>query len=197
MTIHEKTLEQIFVSKVRVKALKFFMLNPTKSIHLRGAVREFEEEINAVRRELLRLESAKLLIAEDKGNRKYFRLNLEHPFINELMGLFHQAHGLGGEIVENIKALGDIHFAFLTSAYTKGFYYGMQVVDLVIIGQVEMDVLDHLIKKYEQESGRDIHYTVLKPSEYTVRKRRSDQFLIDLMMQDIVMLHGSREELIR
>ena len=44
-------------------------------IHLRGAVREFNEEINAVRRELNRLEEAKILLTEKRGNRKYFVLN--------------------------------------------------------------------------------------------------------------------------
>lgn len=197
MKVRRHSLESLFVSKVRLKALRFFCLNYHRTIHLRAAVREFDEEINAVRRELMRLESAKLLKTETKGNRKYFRINLEHPFTNDLISMFHQTYGLGGAIVENAKRLGDIDFAFLTPAYTKGFYYGDHIIDLVIVGVVHMDVLDELVSKYQTHEGREIHYTILKPSEYAIRKRRKDQFLFDSVVQDIVMLLGNHESLIR
>jgi DNA-binding transcriptional ArsR family regulator len=94
MNSREKSLELLFVSKVRIKALKYFLLNPTTQIHLRAAVRQFDEEINAVRRELMRFEKMGLLKVESKGNKKYFKLNLDHPFINELLGIVHKSSGL-------------------------------------------------------------------------------------------------------
>jgi len=180
-----------------VKALEYFFLNPTFPIHLRGAVREFKEEINAVRRELLRLEQSNLVEVESKGNKKYFKLNLTHPFVYELMGIVHKSFGLGGELVENAKKLGNVDFAVLTPAYTRGVYYGNQVIDLAIVGTVDLKVLEDIVKKYEHKLGREIHYTVLRPSEFQVRRRRKDEFIINLMIQDIVMLIGKYEDFIR
>lgn len=197
MINREKTLEDIFVSKVRVKALRYFLLNPTRPLHLRGAVREFKEEINAVRRELMRLEHVKILETESKGNRKIFRLNILHPFVTQLMGLFHQTYGLGGEIISLQKRIGEIQFAVFTSAFTQGTYIGDQKIDLVLIGVLDMSIVEKVIAEYELKTGREVHYTVMRPSEFELRKRRKDQFIVDLLVQEMVMLIGSHEEFIK
>jgi hypothetical protein len=193
-----KALEHLFISKVRIKALKYFTLNPDRPIHLRGAVREFNEEINAVRRELSRLEETKIVTSENKGNRKYFVTNVEHPFYNELVALFHKTYGLGGEILANLKKLGDVEFALLTPAFTKRLYANMagQIIDLVIIGTIDMQVIEDIVYKVQNEVGREIHYMIMKPSEFQIRKRRSDQLVIDLILQDNIMLVGKKEEFV-
>lgn len=197
MNQNKKALEFLFVSKVRLKALEFFFLNPTSQIHLRGAVREFEEEINAVRRELMRLEEAGLINVEAQGNRKYFKLNLENPLFSDLVSLIHKSYGIGAEIIENQKKLGKIEFALLTSSYTKGTYIGDQVIDLAIVGEPNLDALESIIKKYEANNGKEIHYTVLKSTEFHIRKRRKDDFLTNLMIQDLTMLIGRYEDFVR
>ena len=191
-----KTLEKLLISKVRIKALRYFMLHPGQPIHLRAAVRAFHEEINAVRRELERLESVKILTTERKGNRKYFQSNLDHPYFDGLMTLMHKAYGLGGEIVLQQKKLGNIEFAMLTNAYTKNVRQGMYVVDLMIVGEIEMSELSELVNRNEEKLGREIHYTVLKPSEFLLRKRRKDPFVMELLLQPKIMLVGQQEQLI-
>jgi hypothetical protein len=195
MSLTVKTLEHLFISKVRIKALQYFLMNPEKSIHLRGAVREFKEEINAVRRELTRLEATKLIKVEAKGYRKYFELNGEHPLVSELICIFHKSYGLGGEILNNSKKLGDIEFAFLTPSYTKGIFMGIQIIDMVVVGSVDLRLLDEIVTKTQYETNKEIHYMVLKPSEFLLRKRRKDQLITDLLMQDIVLLIGNPDEL--
>jgi hypothetical protein len=46
----------IITSKVRIKILELFFSNIREIYHVRGIVREITEEINAVRRELAKLE---------------------------------------------------------------------------------------------------------------------------------------------
>lgn len=173
------------------------MLNPDRPMHLRAIVRELKEEINAVRRELLRLEKSKIITSETHGNKKVFLTNLQHPFFSVISAMFHKTYGLGGAILNKLGDLGDIEFVFLTPAYTKGFYFGTQVIDLVIVGVVDLKSLQLIIDEIQTEEGREIHYTILKPSEFELRKRRQDLFLKDLLIQDIVMIVGSRESLIR
>ncbi len=192
-----KTLEHLFISKVRIKTLEYFLLNPTESIHLRGAVREFNEEINAVRRELTRLEELKLVTVEDKGNRKYFTLNLDHQFIPELTSLFHKSYGLGAEIINNKSKLGNVTFAFLTPYFTRDFAFGQNLIDLVIIGKVDLPTLERLVSKAQEKRKREIHYTVMSESEFQTRKRRGDSFILDLLIQDNCMLIGNVSNLIQ
>ena len=49
-------LKKLFISKVRIRILEQYMLDMNAAFHVRGLVRTLEEEINAVRRELLNLQ---------------------------------------------------------------------------------------------------------------------------------------------
>jgi hypothetical protein len=86
----QKAVEYLFISKVRIKIVRLFFLHPDVAYHIRGVVREIGEEINAVRRELLRLEQIKLLKSERKGNRLYFVLQMDFPFFDELLSIMYK-----------------------------------------------------------------------------------------------------------
>lgn len=192
-----QTLESLFVSKVRIKVLNYFITNPDTSIHLRGAVREFEEEINAVRRELARLEESNFITSESKGNRKYFKLNVEHPFYSEIASMFHKSFGLGIEIVTNAAKIGEVEFAFFTPFFTKKIPSSGQVIDLVLVGNIDLSYLEEMVKNFQYKSGREVHYMVLKSAEFLIRKRRRDQFVNDLMTMDNTVLIGNAEDLVK
>ena len=153
-------------------------------------------EINAVRRELQRLEECKILRTEKRGNRKYFSLNLNHTFFPELMAIMHKSYGLGGDIVRNHNKIGELDFAILTSSYTRGVRLGAHDVDLVIVGQVNLEVLADIVSKAEKSLSREINYTVLKKSEFELRKKRRDNFVLDMLLGTKVLLVGSQDDLV-
>lgn len=196
MSNPKKYLDQLFISKVRIKALEYFFAHPDKPIHLRGAVRELDEEINAVRRELERMEEIKLLIGEKQGNRKYFHINPDFVFYNEFAGMMHKSSGLGGEILTNERKLGEIDFALLTQRYTHRKPFGTHNVDLVVIGDIDLKALDSIVTKEEQRSKTQIHYTVLSHSDFELRRRRRDAFVLELFSQEILMLVGNKQDFI-
>jgi hypothetical protein len=196
MSNPRKYLDQLFISKVRIKAIKHFFMSPDEPIHLRGAVRELNEEINAVRRELARMESIHLLVAEQRGNRKYFRLNPDFVFYDELLGLVFKTFGLGGEIITNAKKIGDIKYALLTQSYTHHRPQGSHPVDLVIVGQVDLNELGEIVAKEEKRLDREIHYTVLGLADFETRRHRRDTFVQELMLQNRVMLIGNSVDFI-
>lgn len=65
-------LEDIIISRVRVKILTLFLTRPNRIYHVREVVRQISEEINAVRRELAHLEKAGLVAKERRANRLYY-----------------------------------------------------------------------------------------------------------------------------
>jgi predicted nucleotidyltransferase len=193
----KKTLDNLLVSKVRVKTLKYFFFNPDVPIHLRGAARELNEEINAVRREMNRMEDVKLLKSEKRGNRKYFSLNFDHPFFNELLSLVHKTFGLGGAITRHENKIGDIEYAILTRSYTRGIRMGTHDVDLVVVGDIELAFLSDLVEKEEDRIEREINYTVLTNKEFKLRKKRRDNFVMELLLSSKTIVLGDEEELLR
>lgn len=189
-----KSLDALFISKVRIKVLKYFIFNPDTPIHLRGGVRELKEEINAIRRELSRLEEIQFVKSENRGNRKYFTLNHEFPMLDELIAMFHKSFGLGGAIVKNSNQLGNVKFAILTEAFTKGVELNSKI-DLVLVGDVNLELLATIVAEAEAKLGREVHYTVLKETEFVLRKKRRDAFVMDIMLNNKVFLLGKSQDL--
>lgn len=186
-----KYLDHLFISKVRIKALQYFFFNK-EPIHLRAAVRELNEEINAVRRELSRMAEIGLLTLDSRGNKKYFMMNPDFLFYEELLSMMHKSFGLGGEIVRLGSKLGQIQFAVITQGFTRNQPYGSHAMDLIVVGDnVDMNEIDSLVTKEEQKMKRHINYTVLSPRDFDIRKKRRDPFMMELLMQERVMLIGS------
>ncbi len=73
------SLNDIITSKVRIEILELFFSDVKELYHVRGIVREIKEEINAVRRELEKMEKAGILKKEPRGNRVYYYLRPDHP----------------------------------------------------------------------------------------------------------------------
>jgi hypothetical protein len=192
----KKAVEYLFISKVRIKIIRLFFLHPDAPYHIRGIVREISEEINAVRRELLRLEQIKLLKSERKGNRLYFILQSTFPFYQELLSIVYKTFGLGGEIIRCHKELGEVKYVFLTRSYTRGIRSNGQNIDLVIIGKANIPALSAAVQRAERQTGREINYTVFKDSEFILKKKRKDAFVLEVLQGSKVMLIGDEDDLV-
>jgi hypothetical protein len=191
-----KGLNSLFISKVRIKAIKYFLFNPDVPIHLRGAVRDFKEEINAVRREMSRLEEIGFIESKSQGNRKYFLLNQDYPFLPELLGIFHKSFGLGGAIMQSLDKLGDVEFIVLSGTFTNFIKPSTHNVDMVVVGEVNVDELNSIVDDAEKKLGRQINYTVMKSTEFQLRKKRRDTFIMELLVGNKIFLVGKNEDLI-
>jgi hypothetical protein len=175
--------------------LKYFLFNADIPIHLRGLVREVQEEINAVRRELSRLEEIGFVRSEVRGNRKYFLLNRDFAYVDELLGIFHKSFGLGGSILKNLNSLGEVEFAVLTGSFTTFSTPDPNIIDLVMVGNIDIDALTEIVQEAEKKLNREINYTVLKSSEFILKKKRRDAFIMQLLMVPKIMLAGNINDL--
>lgn len=189
-------LDTLFISKVRVKILQLFFSNPNERFHIRGVVREINEEINAVRRELLRLEGISLLAAEKKGNRIYYSLKTDFALYSEISSMIHKTTGLGEEVLSSINDLGEVSYVILTRSYLIGTHDHHEEIDLLVIGDIDMDALSALIQRAERRTEREINYAVLKESEFVLRKKRKDPFLLELLVGRKIVIYGNEDELV-
>lgn len=188
-------LKDIFVSEVRVKILKIMMLNPTKQYHVRALVREVGTEINAVRRELSRLTNMGLLRRRQSSNRIYYTVDTNSLYYPELLSLVAKETHIGIDIINNAKYLGNIKYVILSRAYLRGRVSTVLDVDLFIVGSVNLDVIERIVKSEQLRVGRDFNYSVMGEEEFIFRKRRNDQFIAKVLSQSRTMLIGDEEEL--
>lgn len=183
-------LDKFFISKVRVKILKLFLLNVNNNYHVREIVRQVNEEINAVRRILSELESVDFLISERNGNRLYYRFNKDFEFFFEFVSLFNKEFGIGEKIIKHKAKLGNIKIAFFTNTYIQGKRKNEEDLDLIIIGSnINYIYLEKLIQEYEANLEKNINYTYLSQQEFETYKKNT-YFLNNIINKEKIILIG-------
>jgi len=188
-------LEELFVSRVRVKILQLFLTSPAGLFHVREIVRRVDEEINAVRRELARMEKFGMVASEWRANRRLYRFKRDYIFYSELLGLVAKTSGLGGGIVKKRQNLGKIKYAFLATRFLEG-KTETENVDLLIVGQVVLPELQALIADEQAKRETEINYSYMDVAEFQFRVKRRDPFILRVLTQPKVMLIGDEAELL-
>lgn len=187
-------LKDLFVSEVRLNILRLLLSKPNEQFHVRAIVRAVEAEINAVRRELSKLESMGLLKKRQSGNRIYYTADTTHIYYPELLSLVSKEQTLGDNLIKNLKDLGNVKFIVLSTAFLRGRKSTVLDVDLFIVGDANLDSLKRVVAGSEREMGREVNYSVMTEEDFTFRKRKNDHFVSKILTQSRTMLLGDEEE---
>ena len=190
-----RSLTDFIVSRVRVKLFTIFFSMPEEMFYVRQLVRECDEEINAIRRELDRLTKAGIVRPQARGNRLYFSLNKQYLFYPELMRLVTKISGLGAAVIKNQQQLGKVKFVFLSGRFVRRMPYRQDAVDLLVVGEIVMPQLASIVQQEQIKVKREINYSVMSEEEFKFRKSRRDPFILDVLKESRIMLIGDEEEL--
>ncbi len=189
-------LEELIVSRVRVKILQLFLTSPDELFHVREIVRRVSEEINAVRRELGRMEKFAMVTSEWRANRRLYRFRKDYIYYKELLGLIAKTGGLGGNLIKNRAKLGKIKYAFISTRFLRGAEVNPSEIDLLVVGQIVLPELQSIISDEQAKREREINYSFMDEAEFKFRVRRRDPFILDILIQPKLMLLGDEEEML-
>lgn len=190
-------LEELFVSRVRVKILQLFLSLPQDTLfHVREIVRRVSEEINAVRRELARMEKFGMVSSEWRANRRLYHFRKDYVYYHELLCLVAKSAGLGGTIIKNKGKLGRIKYAMITIRYYKQESSEEGNVDLLVVGQIVLPELQAIIADEQTRRESEINYSFMDEAEFQFRVKRRDPFILKVITQPKVMLIGDENELL-
>ncbi len=189
-------LEELFISKVRVKILQLFLSSTGELFHVREIVRRVDEEINAVRRELARMEKFGMVTSEWRANRRLYKFRKDYTFYNELLAMVAKSSGLGGNIIKNKSKLGKVKFAFVASRFIKVEAPVEGQVDLLLVGQVVLPELQVLIADEQAKRELEINYSYMDEAEFNFRVKRRDPFILRVLLQPKFMLIGDEADLL-
>lgn len=190
-------LEELFVSRVRVKILQLFLTSPQESLyHVREIVRRVSEEINAVRRELSRMEKFGMVTSEWRANRRLYRFKKDYIFYRELLSLVAKTTGLGGNLIKSKSRIGKIKFAFVSTVFLKGVASNTEDVNILVVGSIILPQLQSIIADGQAKREQEINYSFMDEAEFKFRVRRRDPFILKVLLQPKVMLIGDEDELL-
>lgn len=172
-------LEALITSKTRINLLLKFFLNSSNTAWLRSLESEFGESTNAIRLELNRLLKAGLLTSNEKGNKKIYSANTNHPLYPEIHNLVLKHVGLD-KIIERITLkLGQLEKVYLVGKLAKGI--DSKVIDLWFVGNnIDKKYMMELVEKVEIKLNRKVRYLILSNKELSdfLEGKSTDELLL-------------------
>jgi Fe2+ or Zn2+ uptake regulation protein len=190
-------LHNIIPSKARRKILELFFHHPKENFYLRRIVREVNEEVNAVKRELDILSEAKVLLKEKRLNKIFYSLNKNYIFYDEFIRIFAKTTLLNQLIQKNISKIGKTKFVVMSKALAKDEPLKKDEVYVMFVGFIVVPEVELIMQKVDEELGKEINYTVMTEEEFAFRKKSNDPFIWRFLRQPKIMLIGSEEDLVK
>ena len=161
-------LDGIITSKMRIRILMRLFLNPEQDAYLRELANEFDVSTSQVSGELQQLARAGLLTHNRKGKQINYQANIKHSLFPELQSMVKKALGMDQILESIVNRLGNLEEAILLDDYACGKDTG--IIDLLLVGNIEMGNLQDLVQKTEKYIGRKIRTLVLNKTEYNSMK---------------------------
>lgn len=184
-------LECFITSKTKRKLLKLFVLHPEKSFYVREIGKLTQEPITAVRRELEYLEKAGFVKSREEGNLKYFEVNRNFPIYPELKKIIYSTIGFWDYLEERLHNFDSVDLAFIYGSVARDEENIESDVDLLVVGAADHRNLHETISHVEEETGREINYTLMTRQEFDERIKRNDIFLKRVLKEKKILLKGT------
>ena len=191
------TLQDIIISRVRVKMFKLFLTNGENMYYVREITRLIKEEINAVRRELDRLLGCGFLKSEQRGNRLYYSVNSRYLYFQELQHMVAKSSGIGKNMRRLRRKLGGVKFVMFSGTFVRNLLPQKDQVEVLVIGDVVIPELEAIMKAEEEKRGREINYAVFSEEEFEFRKTRRDPFIMEILYSTRIMIIGNEDDFAR
>ena len=206
-------LTLLFGSLSRVKLLELFVRDYNKSYYVRELTRLLNLQINAIRRELDNLSRLNIIQIDIKakdekelkklfdgkpivrsprrGDKKYYKINPDFLFLDELKGLFTKAQIVTKDnMFTNLQA----EFPGLVYAVLLGKFVNdpNSKIDLLLVGDLPARKLDKFVKSLEKNVGQELNYALFTKTEFEYRQEVVDKFLYKILENKKIELIDNR-----
>ena len=188
-------LPNLLSSKVRQKLFRLYFSQTNRRHYLRELERLLYEPVGNIRRELLRWSKAGLFLREKVGNLTYYSLNTSFPLYEELKAIVSKTIGIEYILKEGLKGIESIVLAIIYGSVASGEDTGNSDIDVLLIGNPDMDELVNNVQEMEKELGREINYVLYTPEEFKRKKEARNTFIIDVLRNLKVFIIGEEHDL--
>ena len=93
-------------------------------------------------------------------------------------------------IKEKLQYIGRVSEAFIYGSYASGNADSRSDLDLLIIGEINLDQLAPLISELEEDLNRPIDYIIFSEEEWKEKKDVNDPFWEDVVKSPKIRLFG-------
>lgn len=190
-------LSELITSKTRVKILTLFLTHPDERFYFKNLIERLDVPPTGLQSELKKFERIGLLESKREGNIKFYWVNKQFPLYPELKSIIFKTVGLADHLKEAIEKIGHIDVAFIYGSVAKNLEDAKSDIDLMVIGDPDMDALTDAVLKAEKDLVREVNFTVFDPEEWQQRIAKKDSFVMDVLKNKKIFLIGGEDELRR
>lgn len=176
-TAMSKPLEKLFGSRTRARLLGWLFAHTGESFSVRQLASILGDDPSNLSKEMAKLENLGILVSFKEGNLKRFQVNNRCAFGPELKGLVLKTSGIIGHIRAALESVKGIDFAFVYGSFAKETENADSDLDLLIVGDADLDTLDRVLVGLEKTFGRTINYVIYDKNEYEAKAAAGDDFL--------------------
>lgn len=180
----------IFRSQLQAELLAMLFLNPGERLtgsELRGRARASEP---TVRRHLHDLENAGLIHSDRVGRTKRYRAATDSPVFEPLKELLERTIGVERTLAYRLGDVPGIESAAIFGSWASGDSIRSDSdIDVLVIGEVDLDELADVAADVERIAGREINIV-------TYRRREFDRKVAEGSGFAVTVLRGALEPLI-
>lgn len=183
-------------SKLRSKLFAYYFNHPGVELYLRELARAIDEDPANLLRELNALEKDGVFISVFCGKQRYFTLNKNYLFYNELKNIAAKTVGAESEIKKKLSKINGIKLCFIYGSYANGAERAESDIDLLVLGdKIDSDLLVEKINKLEKKIGREINYRLFSIKDFQKALREKNSFILNIIKKKKVFLLGNEKDI--
>jgi predicted nucleotidyltransferase len=174
-----------------------FITHPDERFYQTQLMRDLGMSSSLVQKELGKLEGIGLVTSSRESNTRYFQVNKTFPIYAELKGIIFKTVGLADFLRDSLDDIGPVEVALIYGSVAKNVEDMRSDVDLLVIGDIDLDALNEAVDGAEQAIGREINPTVYTREEWAGRVKIKQAFVTDILSGPKIFLIGDEDELRR
>lgn len=183
-------------SKLRSKLIAYYFNHPGVELYLRELARAIDEDPANLLRELNMLKKSGVFSSVFRGKQRYFKLNKNYLFYNELKNITAKTVGAENEIKKSIGKVKGIKLCFIYGSYANGREKADSDIDLLIVGdKIDTDLLVEKINKLEKKIGREINYRLFSIKDFQKALRGKNSFILNIIKKKKVFLLSNEKDI--
>jgi len=191
-------LRKLFGSRLRAKALGWFLSHPDERFFVRQLESLLGEDSTNLSRELARLSALGILAHQSEGRQKYYQANRRSPIFSDLQQLVLKTSGVADLLRAALMPLkARIRTAFVFGSVAKGEPSAESDVDLMVVGGVTLRELVSALAEAQRQLGREVNPTIYSPEEFAEKAATGHPFVRDVLRGPKLLVIGDEHELAR
>ena len=191
------TLADALFTPVQQRVLGLLFGQPKRRFQSADLIRLVDSGTGATHRVVKRLAGSGLVLESVDGRQKYYQANPDSPVFHELVALVRKTVGLAAPLRDALMPLADrIRAAFIYGSIASGRDRADSDIDLMVIADdLDYPTLFEALQVAEGQLARAVDCRVMTPSEWQVKRARSDSFVARLQEKPHVFVLGSEDDL--